>query len=382
MRGIVAYVLAKKFAKNYTDTKIDTLPTGFHIKEAVATSDDLPSTGNNAGDVRETLDDGKFYFWDGDEFQPFHLAITIDEELNEHSTNALQNKTITQELADRQMKDEDAEIGEVAIFGADGSTVSSGASIVDSSFIDDPTDDTTIPTTKYVGDKMDDLADVKQDKYVNVGSSTTVFVDSQEVPELNKIQFLTAYNAFIAGKTVLILDTLHNDAYVVNQSSSRTYDATTELRFSINAHNSTFVDYVYDDATDEVTVESTFSAVSTSDKTYWDGKADKNTITRTTSTEVTLTSGDTTVITSQVQMVAISFELPDDVDEDFITSLILKPYQNFMFRYEEPEGYALTWGSEGVPDFESGSIYELSFKLIGMQDPSGNELIVGKWSKI
>ena len=118
------------------------------------------------------------------------------------------------------------------------------------------------------------------------------------------------------------------------------------------------------------------------DKAYWDGKADKNTITRTTNTEVTLTSGDTTVITSQVQMVAISFELPDDVDEDFITSLILKPYQNFMFRYEEPEGYALTWGSEGVPDFESGSIYELSFKLIGMQDPSGNELIVGKWSKI
>lgn len=568
MNGLIAYLLSKKFTKKHVAEKIAELPTGFHIKEAVQIFDDLPTSGNNPGDVREVIALDAFYFWDNDEWRPFHLAISIDEELDEHSPNAVENKAVyagirwekgngensiqtkdsgctadgdysvaeglntltksdyshtegwetrtiidttdlethghashaegshtiakgaashaegnttesigwyshaegsgsvsggisshaegdgaitnnyaehaegtynksnpsssagakdgtlhsigigtsmsnrknaheimqngdqyiigiggydgtnysdadtVQDVIDsRQVKDEDATVGDVAIFGADGSTATSGTQIVGSSFIGEGADDASIPTTAWVTGTMDVALDEKQDKYVNVGSGTTIFVDSVEIPELTKIQFLEAYNSFIFGKTVLVLDTLHNDAYIVSQASHRVYDATTELRISINVHNSAFVEYIYDDATDEVTAEVNFYAVSQSDKDYWDSKQDKSTITKTTSNDVVLTNNDTTVITQQLSSLTVGFDLPDDVEEDYVTSVIFKPYDVFIFQMDEPENYTVTWGGD-VPSFESNSVYEVVYKVLGLTDQSGNTLISGKWSKV
>mgnify|MGYP003294958676 CR=1 FL=1 len=71
MNGLLAYILAKRASKNYTDEKISQLPVPYKVKEAVNTFSDLPTTGNEPGDVRETKDTGNEYYWDGTAWEKF-----------------------------------------------------------------------------------------------------------------------------------------------------------------------------------------------------------------------------------------------------------------------------------------------------------------------
>lgn len=386
MTGIVAYILSLKKSKSYTDEKISQLPTGFHIKEPVDTYDDLPMTGNEIGDVRQTRDDGAEYYWTVDDdgvghWNPFHLAVEIDDHLDEYSGNAVENKIVTQALNSKQNRDTEAEVGNVAIFNNEGDTVDSGAAMYNADVYNVLTSedgslptDAMIPTALWAHQKF-------QDKTVTVGSSTTTFVDSQEVPVLDKTQVQAAYNAFIFGKTVLVMDTLHNNYYTVHQALHRVYDATTELTISICANNAAFIDYTYDDTTDTVTISATYHTVSQSDKDYWDAKQDKATVTKTTSNDVVLSNNDTTVITQQLSSLTVGFDLPDDAEEDYVSSVIFKPYDVFIFSMDEPENYAVTWGGD-TPSFDSGSVYEVVYKILGIADPQGNTLISAKWSKV
>lgn len=71
-----------KTGEDFTNVKqsIDELKklNPYHIKPAVETYDDLPLTGNEAGDVRVTNDDQKRWYWDGDEWQRFLAYNVVD----------------------------------------------------------------------------------------------------------------------------------------------------------------------------------------------------------------------------------------------------------------------------------------------------------------
>ena len=94
-----------------------------------------------------------------------------------------------------------------------------------------------------------------------------------------------------------------------------------------------------------------------------------------------LSNNDTTVITQQLPSLTVGFDLPDDVEEDYISSVIFRPYDVFVFQMDEPENYTVTWAGD-TPDFSSTSTYEIVFKVIGLTDQSGNTLINAKWSKV
>lgn len=370
MNGILAYILGKK----YTDKKVSELPSMFKIKSPVDDFEHLPSSGNVAGDVRETLDTGHEFYWDGTKWNAFHNAIEVDTELSGISENPVRNKVIKHALDIKQNIDEDAEVGEVAIFNNDGSTVTSGAVIVDSSSINE-VNDSSIPTTKYVDDK-------KQNKAIVIGSSNIRQIDGYSVPVLTSIQFMEAYNATIAGTNVLIMDTINEWYYLVNQARHRVYNGTTELRISVNMQNAIFVDYVYNEVTDEVTINGSAQTVTGSDKIAWDNKADKETITKTAQSDVILTNHDTVVFTEQKNMINVEFDISaDDDDVDFITGIIVKPYSNFIFRYTEPEDFSVVW-QDGAPQFDGGSVYEISFRCLWIENTNGSIIISGKWSKV
>ena len=54
---ILAYILARKKAASYTDTKVETLSGGFNYRGSVNTKADLPTTAS-AGDLYTVTNDG------------------------------------------------------------------------------------------------------------------------------------------------------------------------------------------------------------------------------------------------------------------------------------------------------------------------------------
>jgi len=62
---ILSYVLARKKAKSYTDTKIGELSEGLTYKGSVATVEDLPASGNQKGDCYNVTDGSGMYAWNG-----------------------------------------------------------------------------------------------------------------------------------------------------------------------------------------------------------------------------------------------------------------------------------------------------------------------------
>lgn len=64
--------------RSYVNKKLKNVASPFKIKEAVATYEDLPLTGNEAGDVRTTIDDGQQYYWDGSSWQEYSAYTTSD----------------------------------------------------------------------------------------------------------------------------------------------------------------------------------------------------------------------------------------------------------------------------------------------------------------
>lgn len=565
MDGLIALALAKKYANN----KISELPTGFTIKPSVPTYADLPMSGNNPGDVREVLDTEIHYFWDGVGWEQLHSVIEMDTELDEHSTNAVENKAIykgilwekgtgdnsaqlknatnsaegdystaeglntlaksdyshtegwaTRTIVDtsdpatgghashaegshtvakgaashaegnstesmgwyshaegsgsvsggisshaegdgaitnnyaehaegtynkstasssvsakdgtlhsvgigtsmstrknaheimqngdqyiigvgdydgtnhadadtvqdviegKQDKDPDAEVGAVAIFNNEGSTVGSGVVMEEAEGMDilistDSTaaTDEQIPTALWVKTNA-------QGKAVVVGSSTTTLVEGYAVPILTKIQFMELYNATLNGINGIIMESLGANYYYVGQARHRMIDSVTELRISTNIQNALFVDYVYRDDTDAITINGSAQTVTATDKLSWDGKADVESITKTTDRDATLTNHDTVVFTTQMSGINIDFDISEDEDStDYLTGFLVKPYGSFIFQYSVPENFSLVW-QDGAPLFESGGIYECSFRCTWIEDSSGNIIISGKWSRI
>lgn len=64
---IIAYLLALKKAKNYTDEQIAAIAKGMSYKGSVATKNDLPLEGNAKGDVYTVSGEhGQEYVWASD----------------------------------------------------------------------------------------------------------------------------------------------------------------------------------------------------------------------------------------------------------------------------------------------------------------------------
>lgn len=60
---VVTYVLSKNWSKKYTDEQISAIAKGMNYKGAVASSADLPVSGNTLGDVYTTSDTHTEYVW-------------------------------------------------------------------------------------------------------------------------------------------------------------------------------------------------------------------------------------------------------------------------------------------------------------------------------
>lgn len=74
MNGLIAYVLSKKKAKTYTDTKFDSISGGFDYKGSVATVEDLPATATKGDEY--TVGNLGTYVWDGTAWKPAGIKGT------------------------------------------------------------------------------------------------------------------------------------------------------------------------------------------------------------------------------------------------------------------------------------------------------------------
>lgn len=119
--------------------------------------------------------------------------------------------------------------------------------------------------------------------------------------------------------------------------------------------------------------------VSDAEKTAWNGKQDTDTITTTTSSTITLTPHNTTVVTNTPTSLDVTLAAPA-VGVDFLCGLNFKAGAAFTLTETAPTGYAIVWEDE--PAWTAGNVYEIIYRCLWLADDNNNVMISAKYSEV
>ena len=109
------------------------------------------------------------------------------------------------------------------------------------------------------------------------------------------------------------------------------------------------------------------------------GKAEQETVSHTEETCVTLSAGNTTVISGTPASVQVTLPTPS-AGLDFLCGLIFRAGDSLAFSDTAPEGYAIKWEDE--PTWTENTIYEIIYRCLWIADSNSKIIISAKYAEV